>query len=148
MASPTSVAIFAVAAAALTSFVLAERRAAEPVLPLWVFRYRVLNGANITALGIGVLIIGLSSYIPTYVQGVLHHGPLVAGFALAAMTVGWPITATFSGRIYLRVGFRDTALIGSVIVVVGAALVCLVGATDAGLGWSAAPASSSARGSA
>jgi EmrB/QacA subfamily drug resistance transporter len=128
-ASPTSLAIFVASAAALVSFVLVERRAAEPVLPLWVFRYRVLNGANVVALGIGVLIIGLSSYIPTYVQGVLHHGPLVAGFALATLTVGWPITATFSGRIYLRVGFRDTALIGGVIVVVGTVLVSVVGAT-------------------
>ncbi len=126
--SSTSVAVFAVALAALLGFVAVERRAAEPVLPLWVFRFRVLNGGNLAALGIGVLIIGLTSYVPTYVQGVLGHGPLVAGFALAAMTVGWPIAATFSGRIYLRIGFRDTALIGSAIVVVGSVLVSLVGA--------------------
>ena len=57
--------------------------------------------------------IGLSSYVPTYAQGVLGTGALVAGFALAALTVGWPLAATLSGRLYLRIGFRDTALIGS-----------------------------------
>jgi MFS family permease len=43
----------------------------------------------------------------------------VAGFALAALTVGWPLTAGFSGRLYMRVGFRDTALVGSTLVIVG-----------------------------
>ena len=43
----------------------------------------------------------------------LGTGPLVAGFALAALTIGWPIAASLSGRLYLRLGFRTTALIGS-----------------------------------
>ena len=55
---------------------------------------------NLTAVAVGALTIGLSSYVPTYVQGVLGTGALVAGFALAALTVGWPLAATFSGRLY------------------------------------------------
>ena len=73
--------------------------------------------------------IGLSSYVPTYVQGVLGTGALVAGFALAALTVGWPLAATFSGRIYTRIGFRDTALIGAAFVLLGAVLCTLLGRT-------------------
>ena len=115
--SPISFVVFVVGAVALVAFVLVERRAAEPVLPLWVFSRRVLVGGNLAAVAIGVALIGLTSYVPTYVQGVLGTGALVAGFALAAMTVGWPIAAALSGRLYLRIGFRDTALIGSVIVV-------------------------------
>jgi MFS family permease len=49
----------------------------------------------------------------------------VAGFALAALSVGWPIAASLAGRIYLRIGFRDTALIGSVIMIAGSML-CLL----------------------
>ena len=100
-------------------FVLVERRAKEPVLPLWVFTRRTLVSGNLAAAAIGALLIGLSSFVPTYVQGVLGTGPLVAGFTLAALTVGWPLTAAFSGRLYMRVGFRDTALAGSGIVVAG-----------------------------
>ena len=37
---------------------------------------------------------------------------LLAGLALAALTLGWPLAATISGRIYLRIGFRSTILIG------------------------------------
>ncbi|MFC7646161.1 MFS transporter [Streptosporangium lutulentum] len=107
-------------------FVLMERRAAEPILPLWVFRHRTLTGGNLVSLCIGALMIGLSSYVPTYAEGVLGTGALVAGFALAALTIGWPIAATFSGRLYMRIGFRDTALIGSGLIVVGAVLCVLL----------------------
>ena len=96
------------------------------MLPLWVFRRRVLTGGTLATFGVGALLIGLSSYVPTYVQGVLGTGALVAGFALAALSIGWPIAATFAGRIYIRIGFRNTALIGSVFVVTGAVLCALL----------------------
>jgi EmrB/QacA subfamily drug resistance transporter len=126
--SLTSYAVFVLGALALVAFVAVERRAAEPVLPLWVFGRRVLIGGNLASVAIGVVLIGLTSYVPTYVQGVLGTGALVAGFALAAMTVGWPIAAALSGRVYLRIGFRNTALIGSVVVVAGTVLVTLLAA--------------------
>jgi EmrB/QacA subfamily drug resistance transporter len=129
--SPVSYGVFTVGVVAVVAFVLVERRAAEPVLPLWVFGRRVLVGGNLAAVGIGVALIGLTSFVPTYVQGVLGTGALVAGFALAAMTVGWPIAAAISGRVYLRIGFRDTAVIGSAIVVLGAVLVSLLTADAA-----------------
>jgi MFS family permease len=51
---------------------------------------------------------------------------VVAGFALAAMTLGWPISAGLSGRVYMRIGMRDTALIGSVFIITGAVLTALL----------------------
>jgi EmrB/QacA subfamily drug resistance transporter len=126
-ASATSIVIFAVGGAMLVAFVLVERRAAEPVLPLWVFGRRVLTGGNLSAVVVGAVMIGLSSYVPTYAEGVLGTGALLAGFALAALTVGWPLAATLSGRIYLRIGFRDTGLIGNAFLVAGAALCLLLG---------------------
>ncbi|WP_239089994.1 MDR family MFS transporter [Sphaerimonospora thailandensis] len=125
--SPISLAIFAAGVALVVSFVLVERRAAEPVLPLWVFRHRVLTGGNIAALGIGAFTIGLSSYVPTYAQGVLGTSALVAGFTLAALSIGWPFAATLSGRLYMRIGFRDTSLIGTTVIVAGAVLCVLLG---------------------
>jgi EmrB/QacA subfamily drug resistance transporter len=110
----------------VVGFVFVERRAAEPVLPLWVFRRRILVSGSLASLGVGAVLIGLTSYIPTYVQGVLGTGPLVAGFALATLTVGWPITASQSGKVYTRIGFRATALIGAAVTIVGAALTALV----------------------
>ena len=47
--------------------------------------------------------------------------PIVSGLAVAALTLGWPIAASLSGRFYLRIGFRNTALLGASIAIVGAA---------------------------
>lgn len=105
----------------LAAFFVVERRAAEPVLPLWVFSSRAVGGAMAASFVVGVLTLGLTSYVPLYAQGVLGTGALVAGFTLAGMTVGWPIAASTSGRIYLRFGFRSTMLLGGVVGVIGAA---------------------------
>ncbi len=117
--SALSVVILAGAAVALTVFAFVERRAAEPVLPLWVLARRVLNSVNASAVLVGVLLIGLSTYVPLYAQGVLDTSALVAGFALAAMTLGWPIAASTAGRLYLRLGFRPTMVMGSLVTVAG-----------------------------
>ncbi|MEP6561758.1 MAG: MDR family MFS transporter [Nakamurella sp.] len=126
--SPTSIAILATGVLLIVIFVLVQRRAAEPVLPLWVFTRRVLLASALIALLVGATLLGLTTYVPTFVQTVLGTGPLVAGFALATLTIGWPISAALSGRFYLRLGFRKTALIGSVLVVIGAGLTTLLGA--------------------
>jgi MFS family permease len=129
-ASPVSIALLAGAALVLVAFVLVERRAADPVLPLWVFRHRVVGAAMGVSLVVGVLLLGLTSYVPLFSQAVLGTGAIVAGFALAAMTIGWPIAATTSGRLYLRFGFRTTMLIGSVIALAGAGLLLTVDASS------------------
>ena len=92
------------------------------MLPLWVFRHRVILPAILTALVVGVLLIGLTSYIPLYGQSVLGHSALAAGFALAALTLGWPLSAANAGRLYLTIGFRSTMVLGSVIGLVGSLL--------------------------
>ena len=110
--SGTSYAVLGTGLAVLVVFAFVERRADEPVLPPWVFRHRILVAGNVAALGVGALLIGLSTYVPTWVQGVLGTGAVEAGLTLAALTMGWPIAASQCGRLYLRIGFRDTALIG------------------------------------
>ena len=125
--SPASLAVLTSAAVLLVVFGFVERRAAEPILPLWVFRRRVLNGSNATTLCVGVLLIGLTSYVPLYAQRVLGTNALIAGFAVAALTLGWPVAATLSGRLYLRFGFRNTALLGSAFAIAGSAILVTVG---------------------
>jgi EmrB/QacA subfamily drug resistance transporter len=125
--SGTSVAVLATAASMLVAFGYVESRADEPILPLWVFRERVLVGANATSLCVGVILIGLTSYVPLYAQSVLGHGAVVAGFAVAALTLGWPIAAALSGRIYLRVGFRNCALFGTLFAIAGSAVLLTIG---------------------
>jgi EmrB/QacA subfamily drug resistance transporter len=123
--SPISIGSLAVAAVLLTVFVLVERRAAEPVLPLWVLGRRLLLATALISIGVGVILIGLTTYVPTFLEALLEVSPLVSGLTLAALTIGWPIAATLSGRIYLRIGFRATVLIGAAVVVLGTAALAL-----------------------
>ncbi|SHK43734.1 drug resistance transporter, EmrB/QacA subfamily [Pseudonocardia thermophila] len=119
--SPAGIAITGGAVVLLTVFVLVERKAAEPVLPLWVFKRRLLVVSGIIAVGAGAIWLGLSSYVPTYVQVVLGHGPLVAGLAVGALLLGWPAAASQSGRIFLRFGFRVCVVLGTSLAVIGSA---------------------------
>jgi EmrB/QacA subfamily drug resistance transporter len=124
--SVTSAVVLGVALVTLAWFVHVERRAEEPVLPMWVFRRRVTLGANLVSMLVGALLIGLSSYVPTFVQSVLGTGAVEAGFALGALTMGWPIAASQAGKVYLRIGFRDTALIGIAFAVAGSVWTALL----------------------
>lgn len=121
-ASPTSIAVFTVGAVGVVLFVLAERRAPEPILPLWVLTRRVLVATSAVAAVIGSIVLTLTTYVPTFVQGVLGLSALAGGFALAPLLLSWPAMSSQSGKLYLRIGFRRTALIGSAIVMVGALL--------------------------
>ena len=104
----------------LVAFVLVERRAPEPVLPLWVFSRRLLLTTGLISAGVGALLLGLTSYVPNFLESVAGASPLESGLALALLTIGWPIAASNAGRLYLRLGFRPTALIGSTVALVGA----------------------------
>ena len=119
-ASAPSIGAFTVGAALLIAFVFVERRAPEPILPLWVFSRRLLLVTTVVAFGVGAILMGLTSYVPTYLEGSLGIKPLVAGLALAALTLGWPATAAVAGRLYLRWGFKNTATVGVTLVIAGA----------------------------
>ncbi|UFS61114.1 MFS transporter [Subtercola endophyticus] len=118
--SPYSIGAFVFGGVMLVVFVFVERHAAEPVLPLWVFSRRLLLTTTLISLGVGAILLGVTSFVPTYLEGALHITPLVSGLAVAAITLGWPISASQSGRFYLRIGFRQTILIGLSITVLGA----------------------------
>ncbi|GIG53642.1 MDR family MFS transporter [Demequina activiva] len=126
-ASVPSFAVLGGAVVLGVAFVRHVLRAAHPIVDLRLLRRRVIGAATAVSLVVGIVVLGLVTYIPIYAQGVLGYGPLVAGFALAAMMVGWPLAASNSGRLYLRLGFRWTATIGSALVIAGASSTLLLG---------------------
>ncbi|GAA1867513.1 MDR family MFS transporter [Myceligenerans crystallogenes] len=126
LALPFTVGLYALAALLLGGFAWWALRTAHPVFDLRVLRRRVIGASTVAGFMVGVIVLGLSTYVPIYAQGVLGATPLAAGFALAAMTIGWPLTATFSGNFYLRIGFRATGLIGSSLVLAGSVLAALL----------------------
>src|SRR3546814_5687068 len=88
--------------------------AAEPIMPGWVWRHRVMLGSNLGVIGMGLVMMAPGTYLPVFAQSVLGLGPITAGLVLASMSLGWVTASSYSGRLYLRIGFRDTALLGGV----------------------------------
>jgi EmrB/QacA subfamily drug resistance transporter len=128
--APQSIAVLGVGVLLLVVFVRVERRAADPVVPLALLRHRLITTTSLVSACVGAVLLGLTTYVPTYVQEALGAGPLVAGFALAALTMGWPLSASQAGRLYLRIGIRATALLGSVVVVGATATLLLLDTTS------------------
>lgn len=128
--SVQSVAVLGVGVLLLVLFVRVERRAADPVVPLALLRHRLITTTSLVSACVGAVLLGLTTYVPTYVQEALGSGPLVAGFALAALTLGWPLSASQAGRLYLRIGIRATALLGSLVVVAASSLLLLLDTTS------------------
>lgn len=125
-ASPQSIGVFVVGALALAAFGLVETRTRYPILPLWVFTRRVVIASSLVAISVGAVMLGLSSYVPTFSQGVLGTSALVAGLTVGALSLGWPLAASQAGKVYLRIGFRGSALIGSTLATLGALSALLI----------------------
>ena len=74
----------------------------------------------------GMVVIGLTAFLPMYVQGVLNRTPLVAGFTLTMMVMGWPIGATVAARNFGRYGLRSMLVLGGALLPSGAILFVLL----------------------
>ena len=98
-----------------------ERKSEEPILPKWVWKKRVILGANLATIGMGIMTMGPSMYLPVFAQSVTGVGAMAAGFILASMSITWPLSSALSGKLYLRIGFRNTALCGIIIVIIASA---------------------------
>ncbi|WP_175161466.1 MDR family MFS transporter [Paraburkholderia fynbosensis] len=103
-------------------FVLQERRAAEPMISFALWSRRPIAACNGSTVLSGMILMGATTFLPMYVQGVLHRSPVVAGLALTMMMVGWPTGATLAAKSFHRVGLRRILIGGSAFVPLGAAL--------------------------
>lgn len=111
--------LLGVAILGLFFFILQERRAPEPIMPLEIWRDPLIVVSNLATLTTGVVIIGISTFLPTYIQGVMNLSPMIAGFSLAFLSMGWPLAATFAGKLMFKYGFRCIAIIGGLWILLG-----------------------------
>ncbi len=117
-----SVALLVIALMSGYALVSHEKRADEPLFPMAIWRSRTLVAGNAGNLVIGAAMMGISAFLPTWIQGVNGGTPLQAGSALAMMSIGWPLASTLSGRLMQRTSYRFTAQLGSVLLIVGTAM--------------------------
>jgi EmrB/QacA subfamily drug resistance transporter len=119
-------ALSVIAIAAVALFVWQERRSPEPMISLRIWGRRPIAAANAASLLTGMVMIGLTTFVPVYVQGVMGRSALAAGFALSAMVMGWPVAATLSMRMVNRIGVRPVILAGGGAVPIGVAFYLLL----------------------
>ncbi len=111
-------------------FVAHERSAPEPLIDLGLLKAPLVRaGLTIGALS-GVVMFGVTTYLPPMVQGVHAGTPIDAGVAVAAMSIGWPVGSIVAGRILGRTGGRPIVLVGTAMLIVGTLLISQTGRFD------------------
>ena len=124
--APESLLLLALALALLVGFLFVERRAADPVLPLSLFKLRIISVSSAGNFLFGAVLFGITSYLPLYVQGVRGEDAAGAGAVLTPMLLGWSSSSFFGPRLLLRFGFRATAIGASALVALGTAVLVFV----------------------
>jgi EmrB/QacA subfamily drug resistance transporter len=111
--------LFALSVVFLIAWFLSARRAAEPVLPLRLFRNSVFSVASAIGLAAGFAMFGALSYLPLFLQVVHGVSPTVSGVYLLPMVIGLLITSVGSGQIIARTGhYKVFPIIGTAVLAV------------------------------
>jgi len=129
----TIIVLTAVGALALIALAANEKRAAEPLFPASLWRNRVMALGNLGGFTTGALIMAVSGYLPTYVQGAMGGSVLAAGLVLGASSISWALASFAAGRLMVRTSYRLVAVIGGLSLVTGSLLLATL---DPGRGFS------------
>jgi EmrB/QacA subfamily drug resistance transporter len=112
------------------AFIWAESRAAEPVIPLRLFRNRVFSAASAVGFVVGFALFGAIAYLPQYMQIVKGVSPTVSGLRLLPLMVGLLATSITTGRLVSKWGrYRIFPIIGTAVMTLGLYLLSHLGVT-------------------
>jgi predicted MFS family arabinose efflux permease len=106
------VSLLAGAAVLLAAFVATERRVAQPMLPLGLFKRRAFTGVQLAAFAVSVSLFALFLYLTLYLQDYLHYSPLQAGLRYLPITIASFIAAPIAGALLSRVHARVLMALG------------------------------------
>lgn len=97
----------------LVAFVMIEKRAADPALPLPLLMRPLIAVATLTLLLHGLAMMGVLNFLPLHVQGVMGKLPTESGLVIAPMLVGWPLASAITSKLLMRIGYRKPAWLGA-----------------------------------
>jgi len=104
----------------IAAFVWAERRAAEPIIPLELFRNDVFRVANAIGFIVGFAMFGVIIFLPLYLQTVHGATPTSSGLQLLPLIIGLLVTSITSGRMVTRTGrYKIYPIVGTALMTVG-----------------------------
>ncbi len=118
--SPQIIGLFVIAALMLVLFIVAERRAAEPIIPLPFFRNRTFLVSIISMAMLGAGMFGVITYLPLFVQGVIGKSATNSGAVLTPLMLGLVAASTTSGQITSRTGrYKWSPILGLSLLTIG-----------------------------
>ncbi|MFJ4445290.1 MDR family MFS transporter [Pseudomonas sp. NPDC089422] len=107
----------------LVGFVFEQRRAAEPIMPLHLFRHRTFVLAGLIGLIVGVSLFGSVTFLPLYMQVVKDASPTSAGLQMLPLMGGLLVVSAITGRLISRWGrYRVFPIVGTLLQVVALGL--------------------------
>ena len=123
--------ILAVAVGGVVAFVFAERKAAEPIMPLHLFSHRIFVLSSLIGFFVGAALFGSTTFIPLYLQVVRNASPTVAGMQLLPLMGGVIVSSIVCGRLISHLGrYRIFPIVGTAVATVGLVLLGTVGDGD------------------
>src|SRR5687768_8281174 len=114
----------------LGGFLVAERRAVEPILPLDLFGVKVIARSLTVVFLVGVALFGAIAFIPLFVQAVRGGTATEAGQAITPLFLGWVVMSIVGARATVVMGYRSVAIAGSVMMTAGFAGLTFVDAVS------------------
>ncbi|HEY7429133.1 MAG TPA: MDR family MFS transporter [Streptosporangiaceae bacterium] len=128
--SPQIIGLAVLAVVAAIAFVLVERRANEPVIPLHLFANRVFSSTSVIGFAVGFAMFGALAYLPQYMQVVRGVSPTLSGLRLLPMMLGLLLTSIGTGQLVSRWGrYKIFPIVGTAVMTLGLYLLSLVGVT-------------------
>jgi EmrB/QacA subfamily drug resistance transporter len=126
--SPEIIGLGLAAVVATAAFCLAETRAAEPVLPLHVFRNRNFTLASAMSFLVGLALFGALTFLPLYQQTVQHLSATGSGLMLIPMMLGSMVTTIAAGQVTTRTGkYKLFPIVGGAVMTAGMLLLTQLG---------------------
>ncbi len=126
----------ALVAAAVAMLIAHEARTPEPMLPLDLWHDRVISVGSVGGGLVGAVMMGVSAFLPTYVQGPMGLSPTMAGLVLGVMSVTWALASIIGGRLMVRTSYRFIAALGTLFLIAGSAVLVTL-TPERGAGWAA-----------
>jgi len=115
-AAPEMITMLVLGVVLLVLFVVVESRAAEPILPLELFRNPIFSVTSAVGFVVGFALFGAVTYLPLYLQIVKGHSPTVSGLMLTPLMAGVLITSIASGIVISRIGrYKVFPIVGTAV---------------------------------
>jgi EmrB/QacA subfamily drug resistance transporter len=128
LADPAAIGCLLGAVALAALFVRIERRAADPIVHLDLFRLKIFTATTCSGLFAGMAMFGTVSFTPLFVQAVIGTDAIRAGATLTPFMLAWVVSSTVGARLALRWGYRVMAVGGMVSLAIGVGYLGTLGA--------------------